>query len=374
MYCSQCGEPINPDERFCPKCGEATDNEQPPTPAESVPQAPESESESQPAQFEQPPATQATSQFTQSSLQQPLQPQPPTAPPRLPYKPLPSTAYQAAKPKRPHYAPGSFIEHLHSFGGSTLFFIGIILFSAGAIFDLLIGFETVNLLNLLILALPITAMWLIFASSKLPKLPEKSLPAITLFKVATIIALVKAGIIAIVSLLLFIALITESIVHAIILLLALAGIIVFIILFFVPLFKLIKNLTNGIIYGQSYGLGNLKVFNVFVYIWVGAFGMLALISLISPTTIMDFADDVMFYIRTSSSWFDGLITTSANDPSLIGNVFLWTLGMSESWADRLLDNGGDIAAIFRLVKYAGIVLCVKALNNFNSGIIRRTQH
>ena len=88
------------------------------------------------------------------------------------------------------YAPGSFVEKLHSYGKSNMFLVGIILFSVAELFSIFRNFSGFSIFSLIMLALPVTGFWFIFAASKVPKMPEKTMTALTLFKVSIIIDLV----------------------------------------------------------------------------------------------------------------------------------------------------------------------------------------
>jgi hypothetical protein len=132
---------------------------------------------------------------------------PPQPPPPPPIGGYPPPVYP--RPAPPHYAPGSYVERFHSFGGSMLFMIGIILFSAGTVLPVLVSFGVFSIFTLMIIALPVTGFWLIFAASKAPMTPEKSLTSLLLFKISIIIELVvlclAALLIVIVAVLLFVA-------------------------------------------------------------------------------------------------------------------------------------------------------------------------
>ncbi|MCL1820517.1 MAG: zinc ribbon domain-containing protein, partial [Oscillospiraceae bacterium] len=174
MFCEKCGNELSSGTVFCSKCGNkvgAADSQQSPPQPQPV-------------------------------YQQPVYQQPP--PPTYQQQP----AYQPpVKVAVPHYAPGGYAERLHSFGGSVLFMVGIILFTAGKLFTTFASFSVWSFFSLMILALPVTGFWLIFAASKMPRLPEKTLTSLTLFKVSIIIDLVVSCIIGllfvIVSIVLF---------------------------------------------------------------------------------------------------------------------------------------------------------------------------
>ena len=107
----------------------------------------------------------------------------------------PEASYQPHMPS----GSGSFIQYLHTQGRSGLFLTGIILFTAGTVFSQVASFSAFSIITLLFTALPIIGLWLIFAASKNPTLPEKTLTALTLFKIYIIITLVLISLVLLLS-------------------------------------------------------------------------------------------------------------------------------------------------------------------------------
>jgi len=172
------------------------------------------------------------------------------------------------------------VGRLHAYGGSTLFLVGIILFAAGNIISTLIGFTATSIFTLLLLALPVIGLFLIFAASKTPKLPEKTLPALTLFKVYIIIELVAVGIVALYVLIAFGSIIgmstdvvsssTRSLIGIIFFLGAIFILLAaFIAVFFSFVLKLLGRIRSGITNNSLGPIPGIKAFTVLAYISVG---------------------------------------------------------------------------------------------------------
>lgn len=94
---------------------------------------------------------------------------------------------------QPQPAPNDFIRNFHYFGNSGMFLAGISMYTAGSAFAQLAALGLGSIIGLPLAALPIIGFWLIYAASKTPSYPEKSLTALTLFKVSVIIGLVVSA-------------------------------------------------------------------------------------------------------------------------------------------------------------------------------------
>ncbi|MCL2002577.1 MAG: zinc ribbon domain-containing protein [Oscillospiraceae bacterium] len=290
----------------------------------------------------------------------PPQPAPPPyqPPPPPPYQPPPSQPYpppyaaggvpQYVKPVVPHYAPGSFVERLHTQTGSILFLVGIILFSAGNLFSLFMSFSIASIFSLMLLALPITGFWLMFASAKAPRLPEKTLPALTLFKVSVTIDLVVACLagllLLIVSIVFFAAGDTVSsfsggagFVYGLgfLVLLIAGGVVTFGVIYFKAASGIVQGIRNGITYNAFHPLPGIKTFTILTYIGVG-FAVL------------------------------GAIITAAA-VGFVSNMFSALPGFFNIFEDILTDNA--LSALFTLMTSGGIVVCLVALTQFNNSLI-----
>jgi MFS family permease len=263
---------------------------------------------------------------------------------------------------------GSFRERLHSYGGSNLFLVGIILFSVGHLISLIstLGIFTVTALPTVVLIL--TGFWLIYAASKAPKLPEKTKTALVLFKVNTIIGLVISSLVTLIvflaSCVIIIASIalsqgyyasSESVALMIvgILFLPFSGIlVVYIVIYYKALLKLLSGIQRGISSNVFVPLPGIKAFTVITYIAVGiaalgAFVMLG-IAVSGPLYTYD-----MYYWMHDLPWESQQILGS-----FIGSFYgIASLALS---------------SLSTLITQAGTVLCVIVLNRFNNSLKRES--
>ena len=165
----------------------------------------------------------------------------------------PARGFRAA-----YTAPNDFTAKFHSFGGSTTFLIGILLFTAGNLMGVFVAFGFFSIISLLLMALPITGFWLIYAASRSPSYPDKSLTALTLFKISVIIGLVVVSLIGVGLLIFFIwlfstfgfALVADIFAEvpgfALLFLAIFIGIILFVIYYFKSLLTVLSDLRNGL--------------------------------------------------------------------------------------------------------------------------------
>jgi hypothetical protein len=209
----------------------------------------------------------------------------------------------------------------------------------------------------MVLALPVTGFWLIFAASKLPKMPEKTMPALTLFKVSIIIDLVIGCLIAflllIVSMVLFVASRTlyddggAGIAVGFFLLLVTGGILTFYIIYFKAASSVINGIRYGIINNSFNPFPGIKVFSILTYIGRGFVVFSVLVSSVSYSIA---SQNMYMLLREIPSEFRGLIESLLPSPSTSGAVFL-----------------------FELIMSAGVIMCVIALNQFNNRLISKNQ-
>ena len=367
MFCSNCGENVA-GYSFCPKCGTPAEAApaQPPV-APVVPPPPVYAPPPQPA-YPPPPAAYPTAPPPQ---QAPYTPPPgqPYPPPQQPYPPQqqpyapPQQQYAPYAPpvKAPvvHYAPGSYVEALHNHAVTLMFLIGIILFSAGQLFSIFANFGLGSLFSLIILAIPVTGFWLIFASAKMPKLPEKTLVSLTLFKVSAIISLVVSCITGLVFLIFSIVMfaatggfsyigISAGILglFGFILLVASGATVVIAILYFKSIIQILAGIKAGIEHNHFAPLPKIKFFTLLTYITVG----LSVLGTIG-SIIINYA---------LSSAFDMILYSL---PSFLRETVADSLG---------LGSGVSVSAFFTLAGLAGVIICVIVLNAFNTHITGRS--
>jgi hypothetical protein len=255
--------------------------------------------------------------------------------------------------------PRGFIETMHTYGRTSLFLVGIILFTAGNLFAFFSSFGAFSVFSLALLALPITGLWLIYFASRNPKTPEKSLSALILFKISAVIDICIKTIMGlgflIFSLYLFslfsslseisqgLRSATTLVAAAAFALFIIGGVTIAIaILYFKATWQVLGEIRSGISTNHISPLPSIKLFTVFTYITVG------LSALESFSAIM----------AAFASGMIGIITSQL--PMEIAF-------MSDMFLSRGL--GVQFSALFTLTGLAGVIVCVKALNVFNNELI-----
>ena len=284
----------------------------------------------------------------------------PSYPPNTPgpgYMP-PQDPFASAAP----HGSGNFIEHLHNVGKSGMFLAGIIMFSAGTTFSLLVGFTWYTIFQLLVAALPITGFWLIFAASKTPKLPEKTLPALTLFKAYAIIGLVITSLILLfVFVILVIALIFATaygdsfdvaVLFFLLFLLTIIPVII-IVFYYVPFLKVLSSIRENIVNNTMNRIRGVTSFTVMtvIYVVLGIIGSLILILFLGAMgfLIEEFIDDIMWYV-----WMYAPELAGFGIPELIMGAMAYLA----------------IAILLSMITYIGIILIIVSLNRV-AGSVRR---
>ena len=246
-----------------------------------------------------------------------------------------------------------------------LFLIGIILFTAGSLAAQLITFTAISIIPTVLLALPVIGFWLIFAASKRPKTPEKTLPALTLFKVSIIIGLVAICIVMFVFLIVAIALFigagfssgltsvftSNSNYDAsriltgigIFFLILIVCMIVCFSFYYKSLLGCINGIRRGIIYNYSAPLKGVKVFSVFTYISIG-------FSTIS-TLITAFTSNIVFDSLYNNLWNEM--------PQEVFDIAGQYLPVSANIT---------ISSVLSIAANVGIILCIIVLNRFSNSL------
>ena len=243
---------------------------------------------------------------------------------------------------------------LHSFAGTTMFMVAIIMFSAGGLLNIFMNFNIWSIFSLGILALPVTGFWMMFVASKQPRLPEKSITALKLFKASIIIDLVVtslAGLICvIVAILIFSAasyIGGGAMAIGLVVLLIAGGMVTFIIIYFKAVLQMLAGIGNGFTYNSFNPLPGIKTFTILTYIMVG-FSVLGAISTV-------------------------IAVTAAT--AFLNNI-LWSLPdfISGAVRDMLLPSSGVLAfqTLCTLLTAAGTVMCIIVLNQFNTKLIARS--
>ena len=286
----------------------------------------------------------------------------------------PNTAYIA--PASPHgqYAghmhntappsyEGSFTQHLHSFGSSNNFLVGIVLFSAGSLFSLLFSLGIMGIFSLAMLALPVVGMWLIYAASKRPSLPEKTFTALTLFKVHTIIGIVFLSIAILVVVLVTVLLVfwaiedgllfNEAFIIPLIVggLIGIGFVVLFMVLYYVSLLKILKGIGDNMRSNSFAPIRGVTPFTVIA--WIGiVFGVLGALSMLAGAGWLEESYDIIF-----------------RDLSNELAEFTWILNSLESfWPST---RGLMASAIFTLASNIGTAILLVMLSKFNGGLKQR---
>ncbi|MCL2662161.1 MAG: hypothetical protein FWE83_02375 [Oscillospiraceae bacterium] len=355
-FCSNCGNQVE-GAGFCSSCGTAiVDNAQPPQQPVAPPPPPQPIAPPPPQPIAPPPgAPIPPPHYGAPPPPQYVAPPPPAhygAPPGAPIPP-PYPGYAQPIPL-PHYAPGSFTEMLHSFGGTTLFMVAIILFSAGGILEIFMSFDVFSIFSMGILALPVTGFWLIFVASKQPKLPEKTITSLKLFKVSIIIQLVVICIVALVVIIAAIILFAAAsslgggfMAVGLVSLLVAGGMVTFIIIYFKAVLQMLAGLSHGIMYNTFNPLPGIKTFTILTYIMVGFNVLGALTAIVSVTAAQQFVWSIMREL-----------------PDFL----------REAVYSVAFPSSGVLAfqTMCTLLTAAGTVMCIIVLNQFNEKLVARS--
>ena len=252
--------------------------------------------------------------------------------------------------------PGSYAERLHSFGRSGAFLLGVILFTIGSLFSLFMNFTVLSIISLLLLSLPIIGGFLIFAASSSPRLPEKILPALTLYKVSTIIELVFFCIIMGVVIIAMIILSAagaffDATLGAIVIISALIIIgifVLYLILYYVSILRIINGVKGGLLSNKFAPLRGITPLMVVIII-------AAVFSLIGS-----------FIAIGASGFYSDIINDIARE---LGAEF------GREFRDMFLDfmpiqSVGVLVTsmLLNMATYAGIIICLSVVSRFNNTI------
>lgn len=217
----------------------------------------------------------------------------------------------------------SFVHHIHNIGKSNLFLAGIILFSAGSILSIFSGFNaTMGILSLFLNAMPVIALWLIFAASTRPMMPEKTLTALTLFKITAVFMLFSAGLMIPTLVILFLEtflftpypIIGPPHVSTTYITLVAAYVAVSL-LYYIPLLKILSNIRQSIIFNTIHPVHIVRLFTVSAVLMV--------IFRISSSIFL--ATVGIYALMDNSAWFinslmQGLLT--ATTLSIVSNLVI----------------------------------------------------
>jgi hypothetical protein len=260
---------------------------------------------------------------------------------------------------------GSYAEHVHIFGGSTLFFAGTLLFSAGSILSVLLAFNMFSIFTLGMLALPIIGLLFIYVDSKNKMMTEKTLTALTLVKAHTIIqlvifcfimGLVMLGLL-ILTLVLAFAGPVFAFVMAFVLAVTVAIFVCFLMFYYIALLRVIKSIREGLMTDRFVPLRGVTPFIVVSGIIIG-FTLIG--SLIGMMTV-------------NSLDFNALSSELQNDESfaaIFGDA-AWAEFFDELFAEMLempAQNIYILSLIISVVTSVGSIMLLVTLNQFAGSI------
>jgi len=350
MICNNCGTQSDGSTKFCVQCGSTL------TPLNQPHQQPQYSD--YPPQQPTPPSPYASPQQPASYGQQaspygsPQQVSPtPYSSPQSSYTPNP---YSSSPSSNIDQGPGSYAERLHSFGRSGAFLLGVILFTVGSLFSLFINFSVFSIITLLLLSLPIIGGFLIFAASNAPRLPEKILPALTLYKVSTVIELVffciAMGVVIIAMIILGAAgAFLDATLGAIVIVIALVIIgifILYLIMYYVSILRVINGIRGGLISNKFAPLRGVTPLMVIIII-VAAFSLIG-----------------SFIAIGASGFYNEIIHEIA-----------WEIGreFGREFRDMFLSfvpapNVGRLvgAMLLNMTTYTGMIICLSVVSKFNN--------
>ena len=263
--------------------------------------------------------------------------------------------YGGQRAAGPYRGRGSFAEAFRCYGGSSLFFAGIILFTAGNLAGQYLSFSFLSVVTLIPLALPIVGFWLLYAASKSMGAPGKALAGLTLIKISVIISLVEMCFIPLGILAVAVLIITGggllgfggAMVTGIAMLPVAAGSAAVIIIYYRAVLRIIGGIRAGLSQGIMQPLRGVKVFTVFTFIFISFAILFALISFLVLSVLGGLVGDFMYYVPSEYSFVLDMLLPSAA-----------TAGLS---------------ALCAAAVNVGKILCVVSLNRFNNNLINRAR-
>jgi len=271
-----------------------------------------------------------------------------------PMQPGPNYQYQDySSPEAIENNKTRFTQLLHDFGSSKLFLIGIILFMLGNLASVVFSFELspyITVYSFLMIILPIIGFWLIYSASKSPRVPERSLTAVKCFKASMIITLiiqcliVLALIIASIALFLgafatgvFVSGNTAQIVMNILgvsLLIGAAVAMVFIILYFRSVLRVLNGIRDGLSGKPVFTLPGIKFLTVYTCITIGS-TLLSSLSNLSTlflyngdsyynmySSLNELPDELFYFLRSlMTSGYNLVFLTICGVVASVGTLF-----------------------------------------------------
>ena len=214
---------------------------------------------------------------------------------------------------------GNYTDRIHTFGVSSPFMIGAILYTIGGLMlPIILGlfidhrFGFLGFGAVLFSAPPVIALWMIFIASKAPRPPEKSLTALTLFRLTFfmhlgIIAFIAGGLAIRFGMdgqALFGLSIFDSPLDLVLILVGLAVVVMYVTFYYGSLFSILKGIRDNIYSNTFEPLSGIGAFNgihsiVSVLVIIGSIGVIVIgltdIDLVSiPAIITQWFENAYF--------------------------------------------------------------------------------
>jgi hypothetical protein len=285
MFCRVCGASLNANSGFCSSCGTAT------------------------------PSAASTNVIT--------------PPPQF---------QQAVQPPTPQKE--QFTDRVFGVTNGVLFLVAIIFFTLGGTISVINTFSVFNLIFLgpVITVLSIIGFWMVFSASRDTAL--RLLPALTLFKVAAIMALVifciAMGLIMLALLIVSIAALAYEPVAGVIVLLGMliivAAFVVMLVFYYIALLRMIKGFRNNIIYNDFSPIRGVVPFTVMTVIGL----VIAFLGMVFVFWLDDVSGDWLHYLIVEfgaefGDYFDDALFTTGNNFGGLMVSAIATISTSVGW-------------------------------------------
>jgi len=247
---------------------------------------------------------------------------------------------------------------MHQFGGSKLFLIGILLYTLGNLVSTVATLSPYTVINVILIALPVIAFWMIYAASKSPKIPEKTLSALTMFKVVVVIGLVVLCLVVFVFLIAAIAMMIGAnsagrmgmgfdgmgfMIVGIVFMAVTVIMLAIIIIYYKAILGILRDIRIGIMTNNPVPLRGVGVLKFFVYVGA-AFTLLGSFAMLGSAGIVDRYLNDMIYSMPYEYWDIFGVFTNA------------------------ITANASLSAITSIITSAGTVICVVVLGKFNSNL------
>jgi len=258
-----------------------------------------------------------------------------------------------------------FVERMHQYGSSTLFFVGCILFTAGTALGLVTSLRFFNFFSPIFIAwsvLPVIGVWIIYSASINPQPQERTLTALTIFKVITMIMIVLtcigfglAGLGGLIGLIASVASGEAFIIVTVFIVLAITIAIAALYLRFylIALNRVITSIRDGIYTGYSREIRGAGSFTVWSYVIIG-FSILGSLLSFALFGLGGFMDEFINYFN--QGFAEGFYESAGIVPDFDLASFMPPFGM--------------LSLLVSLASSVGMILLIATLGRFAESLKR----